>query len=70
MDSVFMVQYLHVPPGGQEDIRMIGIYRTLAAAKAAIERLKGKPGFYRTLGVAQAAEVADGFRISKWPLQG
>jgi len=65
-----MVQHRHALPGGQEDTKIIGIFRTLAAAEGAIERLQDEPGFYRTLGAAQAAEVADGFRISKWPLHG
>jgi hypothetical protein len=70
MDWVFTVQHRHVLPGRHEDVKIIGIYRTHAAAKAAIELLKDSPAFYRTLDAARAAEVADGFRIAKWPLQG
>jgi hypothetical protein len=45
MTSVFIVQHLHVLPGGEEDVKLIGAYRTYEAAYAAIERLKSQPGF-------------------------
>jgi len=45
MRSVFIVQHLNVLPGGQEDVKLIGAYRSSEAAHAAIERLKAQPGF-------------------------
>ncbi len=43
--TVFVVQHLHVLSGGQEDVKLIGVYRSFEAAPAAIERLKQQPGF-------------------------
>jgi hypothetical protein len=45
MSSVFIVQHLNILPGGREDIKFIGAYRSSEAAHAAIERLKLQPGF-------------------------
>jgi len=46
MKSVFIVQHLHVLPDGQrEDFKLIGAYRSLEDARAAIERLRSQPGF-------------------------
>ena len=45
MKSVFVVQHLHILPGGQENVKFIGAYRSSEAARAAIERLKAQPGF-------------------------
>jgi hypothetical protein len=45
MKSVFIVQHLHILPGEREDLKLIGAYRSLEAAQAAIERLKIQPGF-------------------------
>ena len=45
MKSVFVVQHLHVLPSGQEDVKVVGVYRSSEAAVEAIERLKVQPGF-------------------------
>ena len=45
MESVFVVQHLHVLPNGQEDVKLRGVYRSATAAHAAIERFKIQPGF-------------------------
>jgi hypothetical protein len=45
MKSVFVVQHLHVLQGGEEDVKLIGVYRTAEVARAAIERLSVQPGF-------------------------
>lgn len=45
MNSVFIVQHLNVLPDGQEDVKLIGAYRSREAAHAAVERLKQQPGF-------------------------
>ena len=45
MYRVFVVQHLHRLPSGADDLKMIGVYRTEANARAAVERLAGKPGF-------------------------
>ncbi|QRN52129.1 DUF7336 domain-containing protein [Dyella caseinilytica] len=45
MEIVFIVQHLNGIAPEQEDIKFIGVYRSADAAHAAIERLKGQPGF-------------------------
>lgn len=45
MTSVFIVQHLNVHSDGQENVKLIGAYRSAEAAHAAIERLKVQPGF-------------------------
>lgn len=45
MRSVFIVQHLHVLPGDVDDVKLIGAYGSLTAAQAAVDRLKGQPGF-------------------------
>jgi hypothetical protein len=45
MQSVFIVQHLHLDPSNSENIKLIGVYRSLEAAHAAIDRLSIQPGF-------------------------
>jgi hypothetical protein len=45
MKTVFVVQHVHVLPGGQEEVKFIGAYRSSEAALAAIGRLRVQPGF-------------------------
>jgi hypothetical protein len=45
MTTVFIVQHLHVLPDGQEDLKIIGAYRSAELAHAAIQRLRDQPGF-------------------------
>jgi hypothetical protein len=45
MKSVFLLQHLHMLPGGEESVKIIGIYQSKQAAQGAIERLKTMPGF-------------------------
>ena len=59
MDSVFVLWYVRAPDSADEDELLIGVYRTEEAAKDAIERLKGKPGF---------ADAPDGFQIHPYEL--
>jgi hypothetical protein len=44
-DSVFILWHVREIDGGDEDEKLIGIYRTRADAEAAISRLSDKPGF-------------------------
>jgi hypothetical protein len=53
MDSVFILWHSH-EVGSESDEKLIGVYKTRADAEAAIERLKGKPGF---------RDAVDGFQI-------
>ena len=45
MDSVVLLWHVHEMPDGHDDEKLIGVYRTDEEARAAIERLRDKPGF-------------------------
>ena len=45
MEKVLAVQHSHTLPSESEDVKMIGVYRILDAAKVAIGRLGTQPGF-------------------------
>jgi hypothetical protein len=45
MKSVFIVQHVHILPGGFENVKFIGAYRSVDLACAAVERLRLQPGF-------------------------
>lgn len=59
MDSVFLLWYVRAPDTAEEDELFIGAYSTEEAAKAAIERLKGKSGF---------VDAPDGFQIRPYEI--
>jgi hypothetical protein len=44
VDSVFLLWYVHAPDRANEAELLIGVYSNQVEAKAAIERLKDKPG--------------------------
>jgi hypothetical protein len=44
MDEVFLLWHIHELEGA-DDEKLIGVYRADADAKAAVERLRNKPGF-------------------------
>ena len=58
MNSVYILWHVH-NVDSRDDEKLIGIYRSEEDAKAAIERLKVKPGF---------KETQDGFSIHKYSL--
>jgi hypothetical protein len=70
MDSVFVVQHLHVTPDGCDDVKMIGIYRTRAAAESAVARLAQQPGLCEFPRIVDCDRDSDdqGFHISEYPL--
>jgi hypothetical protein len=45
MQSVFVLQHVHILPSGEEDVKLIGVYRSVDAARSAVERLRVQPGF-------------------------
>jgi hypothetical protein len=45
MEAVFLLRHVHEAEEGSEDSKLIGVYRTDEAARAAIERLRNQPGF-------------------------
>ena len=70
MDSVFVVMHVHTLPGGAEDVKMIGVYRSVDAAKLAIRRLSVMPGFveHPTIIDPDTTDESDGFFISQYQL--
>jgi hypothetical protein len=69
MESVFLVQHLHVKPDGIDEAKIIGIYRSRAIAEAAIARVASAPGFrdHSTLVVDGSSETS-GFYIDEYRL--
>ncbi|HVB85265.1 MAG TPA: hypothetical protein VNK23_01190 [Candidatus Dormibacteraeota bacterium] len=59
MNSIFLLWYLHAKDTDNESEVLIGAYSTEAAAKAAINRLSGKPRF---------SAAPNGFQISEYKL--
>lgn len=51
---VYKLYHIRTRPDGEDDEKLIGIYTTEEKAKAAIERVKGAPGF---------RDYPDGFEI-------
>lgn len=45
MQSVFVLQHLHVFPGDDEDYKFIAVYSSRENAVRAVERLQLRPGF-------------------------
>jgi len=45
MTKVFVLQHVHELPGGEEDVKFIGVYSTEALGKDAIKTLRSQPGF-------------------------
>jgi hypothetical protein len=70
MQCVFVLQHLHILPDGEEDVKLIGVYRSLIAARAAVDRLRSKPGFcdYPRIVDPITDEDKQGFYIDEYPL--
>jgi len=70
MEKVFVVQHSHTLPSGIEDVKMIGVYRTLDAAKEAVGRIGTQPGFaeHPTVIDPDATDEDDGFCIDAYEL--
>ena len=69
MITVYLVQHLHLLDG-VEDVKIIGIYRSEAAATMAINRVKGQPGFCDFPNIVDYAKEGDdqGFHIRPYDL--
>lgn len=59
MDEVFLLWHVHEHENGEDDEKLIGVYRTESDAKAAIERVAFQPGF---------ADLREGFQICPYDL--
>jgi hypothetical protein len=45
MTTMFVLHHAYEDAAGCEEVKLIGVYSSEAAAKAAIERLRKQPGF-------------------------
>ncbi|WP_040592707.1 DUF7336 domain-containing protein [Schlesneria paludicola] len=43
--SVFLVQHLHIHDGGEECVKMVGVYESRRAAQEAVGRVASQLGF-------------------------
>jgi len=70
VESVFVVQHKHTLHGDYEDWKMIGVYRTLDRAKAAVDRVSVQPGFAKHPNIIdpEASGEDDGFYVSEHEL--
>ena len=70
MDTVYLLQHMHVLPDGEEDVKMLGIYRTRELALAAVERLRSQPGFrdFPNIVDPEVTEEEEGFYINAYRL--
>jgi hypothetical protein len=69
MTSIFVLQHVHVIPDGDEDVKMIGVYRSEAAARMAVNRLKEQPGFRDLPAIVGPDDESDeGFHINEYIL--
>jgi hypothetical protein len=69
MRSVFIVQHAHLLSSGEEDVKLIGAYRSRAAAESAVERLAVQPGFSRHSEiVGPESDGEEGFYIDEYEL--
>ncbi len=69
MKSVFVLQHAHTLPGGEEDIKLVGVYSSEALALKAVARVASQPGFrdYQVV-VDPDGDDSDGFHISKYAI--
>ncbi len=70
MQTVFLLEHLHVLPDKSEDIKTIGIYRSKEEAIAAIERLKDQAGFseFSNLIDPSTEDYISGFYLQEYEL--
>jgi hypothetical protein len=57
--KVYVLQHVHELEGGEEDVKLIGVYSSRENAQAAITRLGRAPGF---------SEALAGFHIDEYQL--
>lgn len=69
MESVFVLHHVHVLGPDSDDVKLIGVYRSKAAATMAANRLKGQPGFMDQPKVFYAGDGNEaGFHINEYRL--
>lgn len=57
--TVFVVQHVVREDEPDQDVKLVGVYSTRAAARSAIARLRRQPGF---------RDVPDGFHVDEYEL--
>jgi hypothetical protein len=57
--KVYLLQHVHMLDGGDEDVKLIGVYSSRENADAAITRLSQVPGF---------CDATDGFHVDEYQL--
>jgi hypothetical protein len=57
--EVFILHHVHTFEGGEEDVKLIGVYSSTAFATDAIQRLRDLPGF---------CDAPEGFTVSRYLL--
>jgi hypothetical protein len=68
MQRAYLLQHLHVCPDGEDDVKVIGIYSSLEAARAAVDGQKHLPGFSDFPSIVNVDSDAqpDGFYIDEY----
>lgn len=68
MQRAYLLQHLHVLPDGEDDAKVIGIYSSKEAARAAVDRLKHLPGFRDCPRIVNPENniKSDGFYIDEY----
>ena len=73
MDTVFIVQHVHLLlPQEEEDVKLIGAYRSLQSALSAVKRVANAPGCRDHPNVVDPSYAGvgtgEGFHISEYRL--
>lgn len=67
MEKVYLLNHIYMLDDDYcEDVKLVGIYSSYEAAKAAVDRLKDKQGFCDYPNIREPGDVdAEGFEISE-----
>lgn len=71
MNHVFLVQHVHKIDEDEEDVKVIGVYRSMEAALEGVRRLSSQPGFSKypdVIDYESTCPAESGFSISKYEL--
>ena len=69
MNSVFVLQHSHSPTPDDEEVKLIGVYSSRAAAEDAVARLRDSPGFRNHPQIIdEGSEAEEGFHIVEYEL--
>ena len=68
MNIVYLLYHIHVLPDGEEDSKLIGVYRSNESAEAAVAHLRSQPGFRDFPKLLGREDDASGFYIDPYEL--